>query len=174
MGKCAKCGGWKPDDINFGYRHQVCSDCQRQDAFIAATRNEAKRAAKDAARAAQKEAKRQLKAQKWAVATAEAKEAEKQLDKEIQSFWRSVRNAMRHSFFGSRVGGLCGLVIIALLIRLAIWQTPILLDSHSLKSMGFWWFAAACFAGAFLLFLGFQFFLVCIKSLVAGKPKAPR
>jgi hypothetical protein len=38
MGSCAKCGGWKPDNCNAGYRNQVCADCQRQDSLIAAQR----------------------------------------------------------------------------------------------------------------------------------------
>ena len=38
MGACAKCGGWKPDNCNAGYRNQVCASCQRQDALIAAQR----------------------------------------------------------------------------------------------------------------------------------------
>lgn len=171
MGKCAKCSGWIPDDVNFGYRHQVCPECQRQDAYISATQRDAKQSAKRAAKEERKEQANRARAIKRAHALAEAKQTNKEADAAIRKFWKSIRLAIRRSFFGSRLGGLCGLLLVYFISKVAVHYWTKLTSAPQPPQISFLPFVFYCLVGGFLLFLIVQFAWVCFVSVIVGRKK---
>jgi hypothetical protein len=171
MGQCAKCSGWIPDNVNFGYRHQVCPECQRQDAYINAMQSEAKRAAKRAAKEERKEQANRVRAVKRAQALAEAKQTNKETDEAIRKFWKSIRLGIRRSFFGSRLGGLCGLVLVYFISKLTINYFTSLASAGEPLKISFLSAIPYFFLGTFLLFLVAQFAWVCFVSVIVGRKK---
>ena len=154
--------------MNFGYRHQVCPECQRQDAYIGAMRQEAKRAAKEEAKERKKAIAARARAQAWA----EMKETDKQVREEDRKFWAAIGRTIRSSWFGTRIGGLVGLFLVYVLIKLLFaYLSQNVFRSDGPADIGVFQFMFGGLAiGIALLFVG-HFAWHCFVSILLGRRK---